>query len=313
MQNILVVGGAGYIGSACVRRLCDKGCQVWVVDNLSKGRREAVDKRSKFKKLDILNRKDLEAFIKGKGFDALIHFAAHKDAGASMKEGSLYSENIRGMINLLDAMVEAGTSKIIFSSSAAVYGDPVYTPVDEKHPLNPINYYGYTKVNCEDLMKWYETIYGIEFVSLRYFNVAGDDGLGYTDPDAKNLFPIIQDVLSGKREKLQIYGDDYETRDGTCVRDYIHLSDLAEAHLKALEFRGSEIFNLGTESGQTVLEVIQEFENQSGREIPREITKRRKGDPPSLIADSKKARKKLNWKTQKGLKEMVESTLNNQA
>ncbi|MDZ7612026.1 MAG: UDP-glucose 4-epimerase GalE [Candidatus Moranbacteria bacterium] len=308
-EKILVTGGAGYIGSACVKDLCRKGYQVEVVDNLSKGRRELVDKKAGFIKLDILDLEKLKNFIKEKNFDAVIHFASHKDAGASMEDAPLYSENIRAMINLLDSMVEHSIAKIIFSSSAAVYGDPQYSPADENHPLKPINYYGYTKMACEQLMQWYKLIHGIEFVSLRYFNVAGDHGLGYLDPYAKNLFPIIQDVLSGKREELQIYGDDYETRDGTGVRDYIHLSDLVEAHLKALELEGSDVFNLGTKEGQSVLEVVREFEKQSGKKIPRKFVPRRKGDPAELIADSSKAAKKLRWSARRGLAEMVESTL----
>jgi UDP-glucose 4-epimerase len=308
-MKTLVVGGAGYIGSACVRDLVKNDYKVEVIDNLLKGKKELVDEKADFTKLDILNEEDLEKFLQGKKFDAVMHFASHKDAGASMENACLYSENIRGMINLLNAMADHKIPKIIFSSSAAVYGDPRYNPIDEKHPLKPINYYGYTKQACEQLLQWYGLIHGINYISLRYFNAAGDHGLNYLDPNAKNLFPIIQDVISGKRKELEIYGDDYPTRDGTCVRDYIHLSDLVEAHLKALKYERSDIFNLGTEKGQTVLEVVREFESQIGKKIPKKIIGKRKGDPAELVAESKKAYEKMQWKPRKNLKDMVSSTL----
>lgn len=309
MQKILVTGGAGYIGSACVKDLCRQNFQVMVIDNLFKGRRELVEEKADFEKLDLLDRNKLFEYFEGKKIDAVIHFAAHKDAGASMKNAIQYSENLRMMINLLDAMAISKVYKIIFSSSAAIYGDPQNSPIDEAHTTEPINYYGFTKLACEGFLEWYRKIYGIDYVSLRYFNVAGDHGLNYLDPNAKNLFPIIRDVISGKSKELKIFGNDYETRDGTCVRDYIHLSDLVDAHLKALEFNGSGSFNLGTESGQTVLEVVAEFEKQIGKEISKKMVGRRKGDPAELIASSKKAEKELGWKSKRGLKEMVQSTL----
>ncbi|MFO7807561.1 MAG: UDP-glucose 4-epimerase GalE [Candidatus Moraniibacteriota bacterium] len=309
MLRILIIGGAGYIGSACTKSLCEAGHDIEVVDNLSKGKKELVDKRAKFNELDILNDKKLREFLGKRNFDVVFHFASHKDAGASMQDAVKYSENISGMINLLNAMVENSIPKIVFSSSAAVYGNPEYTPVDEKHQLNPINYYGYTKLACEKMMDWYKNIHQIDYISLRYFNVAGDHGLGYLDPYAKNLFPIIQDVLFGDQKELQIYGKDYNTRDGTCIRDYIHLSDLVDAHLKTLEIKNSDIFNLGTKKGQTVLEVVKEFERQVGRNIPQKNIGRRKGDPAELVADYSKAQRILKWKPKRGLKEMVQSTL----
>ena len=308
-MKILVTGGAGYIGSACVKDLCEAGHEVLVLDNLFKGKKELVDPKAEFEKLDLLDRKNLFEFLEGKKFDSVIHFAAHKDAGASMIDGVQYSENIQMILNVLDVMVKNKIPQIIFSSSAAVYGDPEYLPMDEKHPTKPVNYYGETKLISEKLMDWYNQIYGINYVALRYFNVAGDHGLNYTDPNAKNLFPIIQDVLDGKREQLGIYGDDYETRDGTGVRDYIHLSDLVDAHVKSLGLKTSEIINLGTEKGQSVLEVVEEFEKQSGREVKKEVQPRRKGDHAEIFASSQKAEKVLGWKAQKGLPEMVESTL----
>jgi UDP-glucose 4-epimerase len=308
-MKILVTGGAGYIGSACVKDLCKKGHQVTVIDNLFKGKRELVDPKARFEKMDLLDRKKILDFLDQEKFDAVIHFAAHKDAGASMQDGAQYSENIRMILNVLDGMAENKIPQIIFSSSAAVYGDPEYLPMDEKHPTKPVNYYGETKLISERLMDWYAQIYGIKYVALRYFNVAGDHGLNYIDPNAKNLFPIIQEVLDGKREKLEIYGNDYETKDGTGVRDYIHLSDLVEAHVKALELKSSEIINLGTEKGQSVLEVVEEFEKQSGREVKKVFQARRQGDPAEIFASSKKAKNVLGWHAKKGLKEMVESTL----
>jgi UDP-glucose 4-epimerase len=308
-MKILVTGGAGYIGSACVKDLCKKGHQVTVIDNLFKGKRELVDPKARFEKMDLLDRKKLLDFLGQEKFDSVIHFAAHKDAGASMQDAIQYSENIRMILNILDGMAENKIPQIVFSSSAAVYGDPEYLPMDEKHPVKPVNYYGETKLISEKLMDWYAQIYGIKYVALRYFNVAGDHGLNYIDPNAKNLFPIIQEVLDGKREKLEIYGDDYETRDGTGVRDYIHLSDLVEAHIKSLNLKSSEIINLGTGKGQSVLEVVTEFEKQSGREVKKVFQARCQGDPAEIFASSKKAKNVLGWHAKKGLKEMVESTL----
>jgi len=308
MKNILVAGGAGYIGSVTVKKLLDKGYSVTVVDNLYKGKKELVDKRAIFYKLDILDLNNLEKKLKQKKFDSIIHFAAYKDAGESMRDMAKYSDNIKGTMNLLVLAPKLGVKQIIFSSSAAVYGESKKTAVDETHACNPTNYYGYTKLAGEHLLEWSRKLNNVEYVALRYFNVAGDGGLNYIDPNAKNIFNIIAEVLCKRKKILEIFGNDYHTKDGTGVRDYIHVSDLAEAHIKALEIKNSHIINLGSEKGYSVLEIVKEFEKAAGIKIPIKIVKRREGDPAKLIAKSSKAKKVLNWKAKLGLKEMVEST-----
>jgi UDP-glucose 4-epimerase len=310
MKTILVLGGAGYIGSIAVKKLCDLDYKVIVVDNLLKGKKELVDERAKFNEIDILDLGSLEKVFEQNNIDIVMHFAALKDAGESMKKPEIYSNNIVGIINVLNAMTTFGVKKLIFSSSAAVYGNPQKDFIDEEHPAMPINYYGFTKLEAENIMKWYSQLKNISCIALRYFNVAGDGGLGYVDPNASNIFPIIAEVLSGKREKLIVFGDDYDTRDGTCIRDYIHVEDLVDAHIKALDLDcGFEAINLGTKSGQTVLELIEAFSRLSRKQVKYEIGPRRDGDPPNLIATSDKAKKLLNWEAKRGLDEMVKSTI----
>ena len=308
MKTILIIGGAGYIGSACTKLCCDAGLDVSVIDNLSTGQQDKVDKRSDFEKIDILDRDVLFDYLNGKKFDAVIHFAAHKNASESMEKPEKYNENIDGMANVLDAMVEFDISKIIFSSTAAVYGSPEYLPIDEKHPTNPINYYGETKLICERLIKKYSSDHGISFVCLRYFNVVGDVGLKFKEKNAHNLFPAILEAIS-KSQDLEIYGNGYDTKDGTCIRDYIHVEDIANAHLLALDYDKSDIFNLGTNKGYSVINIINEFEKQLGKKIPKQFVQKREGDPAELIADATKANVNLNWKAKKGLEEMVKSSL----
>ena len=218
-MNILVVGGAGYIGSAAVKALLEANHEVTVLDNLDKGIRSLVDPQAKFIEGSLLNEKPLNNLFSENRFEAVMHFASLKAAGESMTHPEKYSENITSMINLLNAMSAHKVKKIIFSSSAAVYGTPQSLPLTEESPLNPENYYGFTKLVAEQLLDWYEKLKGIQYISLRYFNVAGDAGLNYIDPEANNIFPIIGEVLQGKRPALKIFGKDYETRDGTPVRD----------------------------------------------------------------------------------------------
>lgn len=308
-MKILVTGGAGYIGSACTKALCDKKYNVTVIDNLSTGNIKYVDKRAIFIKEDLLNEKSLFKKIND-NYDILIHFVAHKNAGISMQDPILYSQNIQIMLNVLKLMIEKNIKKIIFSSTAAVYGDPIYVPVDELHPTNPANYYGFTKLVCEDLIKWYSNIYGIKYTILRYFNVAGDCGLNYIDNSA-NLFNVIKKVILKENKMLNIYGNDYKTRDGTCIRDYIHINDLIDAHILAINDQKNNIFNLGTKKGYTVNEVINEFEKQLNKKIPKKIIERRKGDIPILIASYQKAKKMLKWSPKYTLSDMVKSTLKN--
>jgi UDP-glucose 4-epimerase len=308
MKNILVTGGAGYIGSVMVKKLLDGQNRVTVIDNLSKGKKALVDKRATFYKLDILNFSALEKKFKGKKFDTIIHFAALKNAGESMINPGLYGDNITGLLNVLKLASQIKAKQFIFSSSAAVYGNPQADLIAENHPCQPTNFYGYTKLAGEQILEWFRKTTSLNYVALRYFNVAGDGGLNYLDPKAKNIFSVIADVLSGKKKFLEIFGVDYNTPDGTGIRDYIHVSDLAEAHIKALNLKGSEIINLGSEKGYSVLEIVKEFERVSGQTVPRKIVARRPGDVASCIATSAKAKKLLDWKAKLGLKEMVEST-----
>lgn len=303
-MKILVTGGAGYIGSVAAHELLEKGHQVVVIDNLSKGLKKLVPEKAGFYNYDLTDSRISEVM---KDQDAVMHFAAYKAAGESMHDAPKYSHNIRGTINLLDAMVHAGVKRMIYSSSAAVYGIPETKKVDESAALNPINYYGYTKLACEDLIRWYGQIHGISYVAFRYFNVAGDGGLKYIDPNAENILPLIMEVVTKKRDKLTVFGDDYDTRDGTGLRDYIHVSDLARAHMMALDLKGNHMINLGSESGTTVMELIRMTEEITGKSVAYEIGPRREGDPASLVASTKKAGS-IGFKPEYGIREMVKST-----
>lgn len=307
MSRILVTGGAGYIGSAAVKVLIEKGYEVVVVDNLSKGLRRLVHKKAKFYKIDLANKKALEMVFSNK-IDAVIHFAAYKAVGESMTNAAKYSDNITGTINLLDLMVKYKVKRMIFSSSAAIYGIPRVKVVTELESPRPVNYYGFTKLECEKIIRWYSRIHGINYVILRYFNVAGDGGLNYVDPCAENIFPIIMEIITGKRKKLTIFGDNYPTRDGTCVRDYIDVSDLVEAHILALEKGHNQTINLGTSKGVTVKELVKAATKVTGHKIVFVIGGRREGDPPALIASNSRAKKVLRWKPIKSVKDMIKST-----
>ena len=301
-MNILVTGGAGYIGSHVVLDLLDSGHEVTVLDDLSLGFEKNVDVRAKFIRGSTLSEQDLKTAF-STGPDAVIHLAAWKAAGESMVHPGKYSiNNIIGTLKLLMAMVDSGVQKMIFSSSAAIYGYPEYLPVDEKHRTDPINYYGYTKLAIEDNLRWYSRLKGISFVSLRYFNAAGYDSKNrVTEPEQnpQNLLPIVMEVAAGKRDKLEIYGDDYNTADGTCIRDYIHVSDLASAHTKAIQFlqrKGKDLLvNLGTGCGHSVLDVVREAKQITKHPIPSEFVERRPGDPEELIASFEMATDVLKW------------------
>lgn len=302
MAKVLVIGGAGYIGSHVVKALMKGGHEVCVYDNLSTGQEVNLFKQNRFIKADIL---DYEALVKAmQGQDAVIHLAAKKAVGESMENPMKYStNNITGSLNILNAMVEAGTKYMVFSSSAAVYGMPKVEVIDESVPTEPINYYGFTKLEIEKFMQWYDRLKGIKFVALRYFNAVGYDEDGEIrgrEVNPQNLLPIIMEVYEGKRDKLKIFGNDYPTRDGTCIRDYIHVSDLASAHVLALEKlmsgMASQSLNLGTEKGTSVKEMVEAVEKVKRCKIPVEYAPRRAGDPAALIASAKKARELLGWK-----------------
>ena len=303
-MKVLVVGGAGYIGSHVAKALMLKGHEVTVYDNLSTGQEINLFKQNRFIKGDILNYPALVEAMRGQ--DAVVHLAAKKAVGESMENPMLYSvNNISGSLNILNAMVECGAKYIVFSSSAAVYGIPEVSTIDENVPLNPINYYGFTKLEIEKFMGWYDRLKGIKFVALRYFNAVGYDADGDIrgkEINSQNLLPIMMEVVSGKRDKLKIFGNDYPTPDGTCVRDYIHVSDLASAHVLALEKLNqgmtSQSLNLGTEKGTSVLEMLRAVEKVVGRKLPAEFAPRRAGDPAILVASAAKARSLLGWKPQ---------------
>ena len=316
-MKIFVTGGAGYIGSHVVFELCDAGHEVTIYDDMSLGREENIDSRAKFILGSTLDKQKLSEALYSDKFDAVIHLAAWKAAGESMEKPQKYAENnIFGSMNLLNAVSDAGIKNFIFSSTAAVYGFPCYLPIDEKHPINPANYYGYTKVFVEDNLKWYSQLKGLNYVALRYFNAAGYDINGRIkgkEKNPNNLLPIVMETACGVREKVQIFGDDYDTIDGTGVRDYIHVNDLAMAHILALKYlvenKKNLIVNLSTERGYSVLESINKAKEITGREIQYQIISRRDGDPDTVVASCKKANKILNWKAKYSDLETIISTM----
>jgi UDP-glucose 4-epimerase len=304
-MNVLIVGGAGYIGSHVAREFLDQGHRVTVYDNLSSGLESNLYPEAQFIKGDILNYDELKNAMKGR-FDALIHLAAFKAAGESMLNPQKYSvNNITGSLNIINAAVETGIRNIVFSSSAAVFGEPEYLPIDEKHPTNPENYYGFTKLEIESFLKWYEKLKGIRFAALRYFNAAGYDVKGRMmgmEKNPANLLPVIMEVACGMRAEIQVFGNDYDTPDGTGVRDYVHVNDLAVGHVSALEYivknDKSLIVNLGSEVGISVMELIETARRITGKPIPAKIVDRRPGDPAKLTATSKMAHELLGWTAQ---------------
>lgn len=296
---VLVTGGAGYIGSHAVKMLLEKDYNVITLDNLSKGHRKSV-LGGEFVEGDLSDTDLLRNIFSSFQVDAVMHFAANSLVGESMTNpGKYFGENIPYGVNLLEAMKEAKVDKFIFSSSAAVYGEPEYTPIDEEHPIKPTNVYGETKAIFEKILEWYDQIAGVRSISLRYFNAAGADPSGLIgerhDPET-HLIPIVIQAAMGKR-KLMVYGNDYPTADGTCIRDYIHVNDLAHAHILALEAlisgHKTDSYNLGNGNGFTVLDVIRTAEEVSGKKIEYQMAKRRSGDPAVLIASSDKIRKQL--------------------
>ena len=302
-MNVLVVGGAGYIGSHVVKHLLRAGAAVTVFDNLSSGLRGNLRPGAAFRHGDILDVQAIDAACVEKKYDGVIHLAALKAAGDSMTQPEKYSvHNITGTLNLLNAVVKHGIKHFVFSSTAAVYGDPVYQPMDEKHPTNPANYYGYTKLAIEGYLDWYGRLKGLRYAALRYFNAAGYDLDGEIcglEQNPNNLLPVIMEAAMGWRKQLMVFGDDYETRDGTCIRDYIHVEDLASAHVSAMQklMSGTEklTVNLGTGSGITVMEMVKMAGEISGKPVPHQIVGRREGDPPAVTASAALARELLGW------------------
>ncbi len=315
-MTILVLGGAGYIGSHTVYELIDNGEDVAVIDNLLTGHEEAVHPKARFYKGDIRDREFLDEVLKKEKPDAVIHFAACSLVGESMEKPlKYYDNNLCGTKILLDSMVANGIDKIVFSSTAATYGEPERIPILETDKTEPTNTYGETKLSMEKMFKWVGKAHGLRYVSLRYFNACGAHNSGIIGEDhnpESHLIPLILQVPNGKREFISIYGGDYDTKDGTCVRDYIHVTDLAQAHILAVKYlqngNKSEIFNLGNGIGFTVKEVIDTARKVTSHPIPAKITPRRAGDPAQLIASSEKAKEILGWKPEHNSLEEIIST-----
>lgn len=317
-MNILVTGGAGYIGSHVAKNLTTAGHRVIIFDNLIKGHREAV-LSAKFVEGDLADRELLDRVMQDEQIEAVIHLAAHSLVGESMeKPGKYYENNVSNGLNLLEAMINNDVRNIVFSSTAAVYGEPEEVPITETHPTNPGNTYGESKLFFEKMLKRYDQIHDLKYVSLRYFNAAGADASGRIgeahDPET-HLIPIVLQKALGLREKLYIFGDDYPTKDGTCMRDYIHVEDLAAAHILAVEGLAegmdSRIYNLGNGEGYSVKEVIDTASEVVGEEIKAEVGQRRAGDPAVLVASSKKIIKELGWEPKyPELKTIIETAWN---
>ncbi|MEX0681111.1 MAG: UDP-glucose 4-epimerase GalE [Balneolales bacterium] len=351
-MNVLVIGGAGYIGSHVVYELNDAGHEVTILDNFSTGLRENVDARATLVDGDMQdialldrlmqngrpakrkvnnaselagNAEDSDENASGSGssdsdkFDSVFHFAALKAAGESMEKPELYTRsNLIATMTLLNTMMRHDIKNFVFSSSAATYGNPQYIPVDENHPCDPVNYYGYTKLVIEQTLEWYSRLRGLRYATLRYFNAAGYDIKGRIngkEQNPANLLPIVMEVAAGTRKQMQIFGKDYPTRDGTCIRDYIHVNDLATAHVRTMQYLEKEnkdlTLNLATGRGYTVLEVIREVEQICGQPIAYEITDRRAGDPAELVATSTRAKETIGWEAvHSGLNTIIQSMWN---
>ena len=302
-MSILVCGGAGYIGSHTVYKLIEQGKDVVIVDNLQSGHMGAVHPKAKFYKGDIRDASILDKIFTENKIESIVHFAANSLVGESMEKPLLYfNNNVYGMQILLESMVKHNIKNIVFSSTAAVYGEPKRVPILEDDETNPANTYGETKLTMEKMMKWCNKAYGINYVALRYFNVAGslgDGSIGEDHNPETHLIPLILQVPLKKREFISVYGTDYPTPDGTCIRDYIHVLDLADAHIKAVEYleagNESNIFNLGNGVGFSVKEMIEAAKEATGKEIKVVLGDRRAGDPAQLIASSEKANKILGW------------------
>jgi UDP-glucose 4-epimerase len=303
-MNILIIGGAGYIGSHVTREFLDAGHRCTVFDNLSSGLRENLFPEARFIHGDIHDYPALLAAMKVGAIDAIVHLAASKAAGESMLAPEKYAyNNICGTVNILNAACEISVKKIIFSSSASVYGEPQYLPIDEKHPAAPENFYGFTKLEIERLLSWYDKLKGLRYASLRYFNAAGYDIKGRIkglEQNPANLLPVIMETACGIRKELLVFGNDYDTADGTCIRDYIHVNDLATGHADALDYivknDKSLVVNLGSEKGYSVSEVLETARKVTGKPIPAKTVGRRPGDPAKLTASSALAFELLGWK-----------------
>jgi UDP-glucose 4-epimerase len=308
--KILVTGGAGYIGSVCVEDLLNRGHDVTVFDNLTEGHKNAIDRRAKFVQGDLADKPALSDLMGTDRPEAVMHFAANALVGESMQNPYKYFyNNVSCGLNLLHAMVENGVKRFVFSSTCATYGIPDTVPIDELAPQKPVNPYGESKLIFEKILRWFDEIHGVTFASLRYFNAAGaTEAFGEDHRIETHLIPCVLQVPLGKREHAQVFGTDYPTPDGSCIRDYIHVADLAQAHALALEVKKSDFFNLGIGGGVSVLEVIDACKKVAGKDIPVVEQARRPGDPPRLIASAGKAQEVLGWRPQfGGIEDIVSS------
>ena len=313
-MSILVLGGAGYIGSHTVYELIDNGYDVVIADNLITGHKKAIHPKAKFYEGDIREKSFMDSIFENEKIDAVIHFSAFSLVGESMEKPlKYYNNNMYGTMVVLQSMEEHGVDKIVFSSTAATYGEPERVPILESDKTEPTNTYGETKLSMEKMMKWADGAHGVKYISPRYFNVAGAHESGEIGEDHNpetHLIPLILQVPLGKREFISIFGDDYDTHDGTCIRDYIHVIDLADAHILAVEKlrsgSDSNIYNLGSGNGFTAKEMVQAAREVTGHEIPAKICERRAGDPAKLVAASNKARTELAWNPKhENIKEMI--------
>lgn len=321
MKKVLVIGGAGYIGSHVAKALMADGFGVTVYDNLSTGQKCNLFKNAEFVEGDIGDYELLKKTML-QGFDAVVHLAGKKAVGESMENPQLYAKNnLNGSVNIFNAMVDTGVKNIVFSSTSAVYGMPQYLPIDEKHPIEPMSFYGFTKYEIERIMNWYSRLKDFNYIALRYFNAVGyaaDGSITGREKNPQNLLPIIMEVATGVREKLYVFGNDYDTPDGTCIRDYIHVEDLASAHVAAINKLLSEpksySINLGTNNGTSVLEMIQSAERVTGRKINYEMAPRRAGDPSKVVATNGYAKKILGWQPEyTNIDDIVKTTWNLEA
>ena len=317
-MQILVTGGAGYIGSHTVRELLIKRYKVVILDNLSRGHMESVPEIAIFEKADLLDIESLRSVFRKYNFDAVIHFAAFAYVGESVEKPEMYYQNnVVGSFNLINVANEFGIKKFVFSSTCSIYGNPKKVPISEEQLSAPINPYARTKLMIENILNDFDTSHGLKYVALRYFNASGDsdDGMiGESHDPEPHLIPLVLYAALGKKDKIKIYGDDYPTKDGTCVRDYIHVNDLADAHIRALEYlksnNNSTIINIGTGEGYSVKEIIDMSKEITGINIKQEIIERRAGDPAVLIADNKKAKEVLGWTPKYDLRKTIQTAWN---
>ena len=319
MATIFITGGAGYIGSHVVKRLIELKHKVIIYDNLSKGHIESVNKEALFIEGNLSDKAKINSTFKERKIDAVMHFAGYIVVSESMKDfDSYFQNNVTNSINLLEAMKENNVNKIIFSSSAAVYGEPNKIPIDENEPIKPKNPYGFTKVVFEDILNWYDQLHGIKSISLRYFNAAGADSSGEIGEDHNpetHLIPNILFVALKKNKVVEIFGTDYDTKDGTCIRDYIHVLDLADAHILAFnalnDGKETTAYNLGSEKGYSVKEILDVTKQVTGKEIQVKESERREGDSAILLASSEKIKKELGWNpTHSDIKTIVKDAWN---